>query len=893
MAVPNSHESFEQANEDDVEKKIDDELMITSNVSHTGLLLAERGTSGQNEENSVASGQNEENSVASGQNKENSVASGQNEENSVASGQNEENSVAVSSPLGLNPTGSAEVLLEILTTVKHQAESIKSLQESNETVLLELRDLRNFITREIRQIDSHLSMLLQESGKSDVRSSENSTTKPHEINTQAVNVYDKSHFKLFETTEKTRKDKPTPPIKSLDDLAQSRRAEVVSFLDNDSAKGSYLLAFTGGETKSDYEGESTSSFSAEQGSEQSLETPPPSSKKEAIPSDLHPGGTTKEKAKVDLAENLASNIPENRHSRNRNRIPGHTLTIGSSGDSESQRLHEALERARAPVANPPPKARSYDTVLCLDTSESMLRGGAHQQMIQVATDFINGVEDMTSEVEENIGLVTFGGRANIVQHLTNDFSLIREEMDKIEFAGSSPFFEAMVVCLGAFDGKGGTVSLSGEYDVHPRIIFITDGHITEGSDDPFDRVTDASNTRANFSRLMMDLNSKKDSSMPHPIVFVPVGSRADHMFLKSMAELNDGELIEPEKLVSACNYFKIQETIGKVIVCLQNKKTEDISEHAIRNVIQALVLNMTSEETSKVIDAVCREMKNPTNWNSRSDPLAFDEVFEDKESVAEGERLPLGTRVVRGPDWSWGDQDKNGPGTVIQHEEKKHGFTWVLWDGGNKNRYPYGSEMGHHIWKTDEHPYLRTGGESFKIGMTVKKGPQWNNSKLKYDREIGVIIRVSRGERKLKVRWANGVIGACPDYSVECSDPFEQDTANVRHETQDTHRLEPVTEEEEEEGDNSGNIAVWRWKDDWGNWRLYSRPETERIEAAYQRKKQGTCVIIRGSKQFRILFQRNAEKDVEKHTERDIQRNRMQREELQSLELAEELMFKG
>ena len=29
--------------------------------------------------------------------------------------------------------------------------------------------------------------------------------------------------------------------------------------------------------------------------------------------------------------------------------------------------------------------------------------------------------------------------------------------------------------------------------------------------------------------------------------------------------------------------------------------------------------------------------------------------------------LPLGARVRRGPDWSWENQDSNGPGTVVGH----------------------------------------------------------------------------------------------------------------------------------------------------------------------------------------------------------------------------------
>ena len=50
-----------------------------------------------------------------------------------------------------------------------------------------------------------------------------------------------------------------------------------------------------------------------------------------------------------------------------------------------------------------------------------------------------GIEDIVSDsgVEENIALVTFGGTANIVQHLTNDFLRIR---DAIGESDSEPLF---------------------------------------------------------------------------------------------------------------------------------------------------------------------------------------------------------------------------------------------------------------------------------------------------------------------------------------------------------------------------------------------------------------------------------------------------------------------
>ncbi|XP_076468042.1 uncharacterized protein LOC143298902 [Babylonia areolata] len=556
------------------------------------------------------------------------------------------------------------------------------------------------------------------------------------------------------------------------------------------------------------------------------------------------------------------------------------------GDTESRRLQEAVDQARAPVLNPPPKAKSYDTVLCLDTSESMLQGNARQQMIDTAMAFINGVEDMASEVEENIGLVTFGGRARIALPLTIDFSLARDTVDRLEFGGSSPFFEATVVCLSAFHGKGGTVSISGEYDIHPRIIFITDGHITESNDDLSDRVNDATNTKASFSRLMMDLNPKKDPSLPHPIVFVPVGSRADQRFLKSMSELNSGQLVQPGDIHSLCRYFRIQETIGKVIVCMHTTDDQNRSRENIKALVKAFAPSTNEQDMDEVTSAVFKELDSPSKLKHHTDRMGFDDVFEDADGVASYERLPLGTRVMRGPDWKWGDQDNGGPGTVIQHEQKKHGFTWVLWDDGHRNRYPYGSEMGYHILETEGNPVPRARDGNLKIGMLVKKGPNWKEPQTRYSGDLGVIIRVSSDGKQLKVRWKNGVIQACPVSAVEFSDPFEQDIGSKRHDKETIRQTQPE-EEEEDEGDK---IPVWQWRDNWGLWRLYPKDLMSRMEAEYQRRKNGTCVFWHGDRQVRVLFQRRTEKDIERKVERDIQRVLLSEEDLRSLEVAEKLV---
>lgn len=53
----------------------------------------------------------------------------------------------------------------------------------------------------------------------------------------------------------------------------------------------------------------------------------------------------------------------------------------------------------------------------------------------------------------------------------------------------------------------------------------------------------------------------------------------------------------------------------------------------------------------------------------------------------------LGTRVTRGADWKWGDQDgpPNGVGRVVG-ELGVDGWVRVQWDNGSTNSYRMGKE---------------------------------------------------------------------------------------------------------------------------------------------------------------------------------------------------------
>lgn len=88
----------------------------------------------------------------------------------------------------------------------------------------------------------------------------------------------------------------------------------------------------------------------------------------------------------------------------------------------------------------------------------------------------------------------------------------------------------------------------------------------------------------------------------------------------------------------------------------------------------------------------------PRPWVSpSSQPVvnaAGDKTNPQGDAVVSGASLEPGTRVRRGRDWKWGDQDggKGHLGTVTAPDRQSRGWWWVKWDGGQQNRYRWGVE---------------------------------------------------------------------------------------------------------------------------------------------------------------------------------------------------------
>ncbi|KAK3097692.1 hypothetical protein FSP39_012187 [Pinctada imbricata] len=133
----------------------------------------------------------------------------------------------------------------------------------------------------------------------------------------------------------------------------------------------------------------------------------------------------------------------------------------------------------------PRASKAIATVLLLDTSESMRESQGLDEMKSLVQRFIDKTKEMglkSGDYKENVGLVTFGSTARIIQHLTSDFSSTNHLIDKLEADGQqTSLLEGILVAISAISGKGVNLKFGPYHKVLPRIIIISDGLVTDYS----------------------------------------------------------------------------------------------------------------------------------------------------------------------------------------------------------------------------------------------------------------------------------------------------------------------------------------------------------------------------------------------------------------------------
>ncbi|XP_046572271.1 uncharacterized protein LOC124280404 isoform X2 [Haliotis rubra] len=517
---------------------------------------------------------------------------------------------------------------------------------------------------------------------------------------------------------------------------------------------------------------------------------------------------------------------------------------------------------------------ALDTVFCLDTSGSISEQ-AFAQMKDIVLDFLTGIEEVAEkyDIEENVALVTFGGKAKVIHHLSNDYASLQDALEKVERGGPSPLLQSLVVALACLS-RGGICNMGGLL-VPPRIVFITDGLASaELPETAPDTTCPSEKDKMRLIGAVGALGSEHARTyIASPLVWIPIGE-ADRTFLESMVKLCHGKLLEGKDVKTLCNHQRLRRIASNVLVYMRRRDTEsDNFKSEMEMVINALGDTLTTSEKEEIATLVKMNIYNVEGNLGAID--SFDNI------TTRDNLPPLGSRVVRGPDWMWGDQDSQGPGTVINHDADGPSV-WVLWDNGQRNVYRCGVQNEFDVLIVDDQP--RTFGDSHmvEIGAQVERGPHWQESYGNQDGgpgSHGTVIR--RKGQIIMVRWDNESIhkyrfGENNMYDVAMRDPFacllERSSPQSTKKSDTSLSLSHPQHTEKHGRPESDRSFVWQRNDGRHGWQDYTEAENAKMMTEYRKRKMGSCLLSRNGQSFRISFRNNIERSVEDNTTADIRK---------------------
>ncbi|XP_067666488.1 uncharacterized protein [Haliotis asinina] len=518
---------------------------------------------------------------------------------------------------------------------------------------------------------------------------------------------------------------------------------------------------------------------------------------------------------------------------------------------------------------------ALDTVFCLDTSGSISEQ-AFAQMKDIVLDFLTGIEEVAEkyDIEENVALVTFGGKAKVIHHLSNDYASLQDALEKVERGGPSPLLQSLLVALACLS-RGGICNMGGLL-VPPRIVFITDGLASaELPETSRDTVCPSDRDRMRLIGAVGQLGSEHARTyIASPLVWIPIGE-ADRTFLESMVKLCHGKLIEGKDVKTLCNHQRLRRIASNVLVYMRRQDTDsDNLQSEMEMVIDALGGTLTTSEKEEITTLVEMNIYNVESGN-----LGAVDSF---DNITTRDNLPpLGSRVVRGPDWRWGNQDSQGPGTVINHDADGPSV-WVLWDTGNRNVYRCGLQNEFDVLIVDDQPRIFGDSHRVEIGAQVERGPHWQESYGNQDGgpgSHGVVIR--RQGQRIMVRWENGSIhkyrfGENNMYDVVMRDPFAclpEKTSLQSTKKSDTNLSLGHPQHTEKHGrPETDRPFVWQRNDGHHGWQDYAEAENAKLMTEYKKRQMGSCLLSRNGQSFRISFRNNIERSVEDNTTADIRK---------------------
>eukprot|EP00105_Crassostrea_gigas_P040822 XP_019924970.1 PREDICTED: uncharacterized protein LOC105333516 isoform X4 [Crassostrea gigas] len=368
--------------------------------------------------------------------------------------------------------------------------------------------------------------------------------------------------------------------------------------------------------------------------------------------------------------------------------------------------------------------RGLCSVLCLDTSESM-SGEAFQTMVDLAIRFISGIQ--ASPLPQSVGLVCFGEDTKVLSRCCTDFLNLKQMIKKLKPRGTSPLSAEFLLSCAVTKLIGGIPCARGDA-FYPRIIVLTDGvatpqHVT-GNKDFTPEMSDILKISAEIAavlsatigppvRVYSVLLGKADETMLGPAVRITGGKSIRPADFDKLIHQQEGELLAAHLRSYFPNFRNVKPDMVRAVL--------EASEHSIGQLdLEDLVEYIRNPPPQMGTDRHDNETNNSHRKLTTSMP-------------------PIGTRVRRGPDWRYNEQDTHGPGTVVDID--RDGFIFVMWDNGNRYPYPYGFHDDFAVTVVDE-PRILPDDQLIDVGCLVKRGDDWrDNGHDGGPGSIGVVLR--------------------------------------------------------------------------------------------------------------------------------------------------------
>ncbi|CAC5378110.1 unnamed protein product [Mytilus coruscus] len=412
--------------------------------------------------------------------------------------------------------------------------------------------------------------------------------------------------------------------------------------------------------------------------------------------------------------------------------------------------------------------------------------------------------------------------------------------------GDAPIIGGLLMGLaGVLSGPVGRI---GDNSLQGHMIIFTDetsGHVLPELDTDFG--ISRSFVFGNFrGHPAIDSLHKMIRSTHTKVYYVPVGDRKNNPILEESVRQTHGKVIqtsEMHRLIRMTQVVGLASQIASQIRFCPHEQTREVIKRKIR---------MASSHDDSHDDCFDMVMDFLNLLNMENGQGKFVELS--------ASTLQLGDRVRRGPDWSFGDQDRNLAGTVIGQDEKC--IILVEWDHGQTNVYPYDEQRHiYNIMKVNESRILVD--EMIAVGCKVVRGHDWRFGDTDGGSgSIGTVLDVRRNG-KVVVRWDCKrtdlyKIGHKGRFEIRLKDDKNKTSQQTKTRT---YRCRTMSDEEDEYVSDATTTtstkhasdyvipiysdstvsAIWEYKDG-SYWKEYPDDINVKIERAYQRKQRKTII---------------------------------------------------